>query len=347
MRREGEGSKKAASGILLGLVAVLILSSGGVSSPRGIWLQMPSGDIRFSKPPPETTNDGPSLILSRPTQRIAAKEIPRTPRSTSSRTYETGRNSIQGEEGKEPEEIPDISRGDGERREMALTFDGGGWANVADEILDTLRERGVACTFFLTGDFIRSYPRLVRRIVAEGHEVANHTQTHPHLTSFGINHRHELLPGVNRRYLWNELQGAERLFQAVTGQKMVPFWRAPYGEHNAILRRWAWELGYRHVSWTSDRRAGMSLDSLDWVADPSQRLYCSSEVARDRILRYGKEVNGGIVLMHLGTSRSSDRIHERLGEIIEGLRERGYRLVKVSDLLRGREMQEVPSQTGD
>ena len=118
---------------------------------------------------------------------------------------------------------------------------------------------------------------------------------------------------------------------------MVPFWRAPYGEQNSTLRRWAQEAGYQHVSWTSDPERRKTLDSLDWVADPSLRIYCSAEAVRDRILGYGEEANGGIVLMHLGTSRTHDRVHERLGEIIDGLRGNGYRMVKVSELLESRE----------
>ncbi|MDH7499391.1 MAG: polysaccharide deacetylase family protein [candidate division NC10 bacterium] len=242
----------------------------------------------------------------------------------------------------EGEEVPDISRGDLAKKEIALTFDGGGGDNAASEILRTLREREIACTFFLSGEFIRSYPDLVRQIVEDGHEVANHTETHPHLTSYGANSRQDLLPGVNRRFLWRELMGAEELFLELTGRRMAPFWRAPYGEQNATLRRWAKEIGYQHVSWTSDGRAKKSLDTLDWVADPSQKMYCSSQDVRDRILEYGEGANGGIILMHLSTSRRQDRVHERLGEIIEGLQERGYRLVKVSELVSGarREMKE-------
>ncbi len=240
-----------------------------------------------------------------------------------------------GSEGEEGGEVPDISRGDPHRKEIALTFDGGGWANTASEILQILREKGVTSTFFLTGEFIRRYPDLVKQMIAEGHEIANHTYDHPHLTSFAHNYRHELLPGVDRRFLWRELRETEEAFFDLTGRKMAPFWRAPYGEQNATLRRWAGELGYRHISWTSDYRGKTSLDSRDWVADRSLKIYCSAEEVRDRILGYGDGANGGIVLMHLGTSRAQDRVHERLGEIIEGLRERGYRLIKVSELLEG------------
>jgi peptidoglycan/xylan/chitin deacetylase (PgdA/CDA1 family) len=254
-------------------------------------------------------------------------------RRTAPLDFETGESKREGR----IDGVRDISRGDLTRREIALTFDGGKWANVASEILNTLREKGISSTFFLTGEFIGSYPDLVRQMVADGHEVANHTFHHPHLTSWAFNDRQNLLRGVDRNFLWQELQRTEEIFSEVTGKRMAPFWRAPYGEQNPTLRRWAQEAGYQHVSWTSDPKRRKTLDSLDWVADPSLRIYCSAEAVRDRILGYGEEANGGIVLMHLGTSRTHDRVHERLGEIIDGLRGNGYRMVKVSELLESRE----------
>ncbi len=181
---------------------------------------------------------------------------------------------------------------------------------------------------------------MVKQMIAEGHEIANHTYDHPHLTSFAHNHRHQLLPGVDRKFLRRELQDTEEIFFDLTGKKIAPFWRAPYGEQNATLRRWARELGYLHISWTSDYRGKTSLDSRDWVADRSLKAYCSAQEVRDRILGYGDGANGGIVLMHLGTPRAEDQVHERLGEIIEGLWKKGYRLIKVSELLEGTMMGE-------
>jgi len=336
--------------VFLPLSAIIILSSqqtpfsprrSGFLAPEKVCYIRPSFDAASaagvspsdstgyaSTHPPPSVPPKPQALIKR-----APSSSPRATWGAVSRT--PGEEKQEGVEG---EEAPDISRGNLARKEIALTFDGGGWANAASEILDTLREKEIASTFFLSGEFMRRYPDLVRRIVEDGHEVGNHTENHPHLTSYAANSRHELLPWVNRRFLWRELMGAEMLFLELTGKRMAPFWRAPYGEQNATVRRWAKEIGYQHISWTSDDRARKSLDSLDWVADPSQKMYCSSEDVRNRILGYGDGTNGGIILMHLGTSRRRDRVHERLGEIIEGLQERGYRLVKVSELVEGEEM---------
>jgi peptidoglycan/xylan/chitin deacetylase (PgdA/CDA1 family) len=123
---------------------------------------------------------------------------------------------------------------------------------------------------------------------------------------------------------------------ALNGQNFL--WRAPYGEHNGEIRAWAAEPGYRHVGWTRDAASREDLDSRDWVADPTSSIYRSSREIRDRILGFGQGnghgLNGGIVLMHLGTGRRSDPAHARLPEILDGLAARGYRLVTISDLLR-------------
>lgn len=301
-------------------------------SPLPVSLRVPTTSIGSNR------RAGPSVPLPQasPSHPSPAKKAAFSWRDDSPPSVWRGKRDNAGE-GEAGGEIPDISRGNPSRKEIALTFDGGGWANAAPEILKILQGKEISSTFFLTGEFIRRYPDLVKQIGAEGHEIGNHTYDHPHLTSFVHNSRQELLPGVDRGFLWRELKDTEEVFSDLTGEKMVPYWRAPYGEQNATLRKWAQELGYRHISWTSDYGGRMSLDSRDWVADPSLKIYCSAEEVRDRILGYGDEASGGIILMHLGTSRDQDLVHERLGEIIEGLRERGYRFVKISELLEGEE----------
>lgn len=233
---------------------------------------------------------------------------------------------------------PDITRGGTEKRELCLTFDGGSEAFDTTLILDTLRERGIRTTIFLTGGFIQRFPDIVRTIAADGHEVGNHTMNHPHLTTFEQNRRHSTLPGVTKEFLLRELMATERLFKEATGRDMARLWRAPYGEVNADIRAWAFEKDYAHVGWTTDYALRESLDTLDWVKDTSSKHYRTAGEIKERLLGFGKNsngLNGGIALMHLSTDRAEDKLSEVLGELIDELGMRGYRFVKASTIMEG------------
>jgi len=231
---------------------------------------------------------------------------------------------------------PDITRGDTRSTKISITFDGGMGSRQASEILDILKKRKIKTTIFLSGRFIRNNPGITRRIVADGHEVGNHTTTHPHLTELEINGTQKTLPHVTKAFLLDELNTTEQRFFEVTGQHMSPFWRAPYGEINSELRGWAFSAGYLHIGWTYDARSGRSLDSLDWVSDKTSRLYHDPMEIKKKIIDFDKRgggLGGGIILMHLDTDRGPDRASSILGDILDSLLERGFSLVKISDLI--------------
>jgi peptidoglycan/xylan/chitin deacetylase (PgdA/CDA1 family) len=213
--------------------------------------------------------------------------------------------------------------------QLALTFDGGSSSNGTADLLDTLQELDLQVSIFLTGSFIERDAALVRRAVAEGHEIGNHTYTHPHLTTYASNRRSNLLPDMTREKLLTELRRTEEAFFTATGRRMAPIWRAPYGEENATLRTWALEAGYLHVRWSSVR--GASLDARDWVDDEHSSLYQSSSSIMKRLLRFPR-LDGGIVLMHLATHRSEPP-WQSLPRLVTELRQRGLGLTSVSEML--------------
>ncbi|MCU0235307.1 MAG: polysaccharide deacetylase family protein, partial [Thermoanaerobaculales bacterium] len=202
---------------------------------------------------------------------------------------------------------------------IALTFDGDSSSNRSSELLDVLHELDLEVTIFVTGRFIDRHPAVIRRAVLSGHEVGNHTYSHPHLTTWELDHRHSLRPGVTRDRLHDELRRTEAAFRRATGRRMAPLWRAPFGEENPVLRAWALEIGYLHVRWSSLESA--SLDSRDWIADEHSGLYQSSSTMMQRLLRF-PELSGGIVLMHLSTQRSEPPWRE-LPTFVDELRRRG------------------------
>lgn len=250
----------------------------------------------------------------------AAAGVPFSPPPAPLRT----RSSVDADIG-----VPDLTRGPRDWRAVSVTFDGGSSDRGAAAILDLLASRGIRATIFLTGDFIRRYPQLTRRIAQEGHEVGNHTRTHPRLTTYAEDGRQATRTGVDRALLLGELEETARLFREVTGRGLAPIWRAPYGEQNGQIRRWAAEAGYWHVGWTAGR---VGLDGMDWITDPASPGYRGSRDLVDRLVRRAE--NGGIVLLHLGSERP-DPVAAELPRLFDGLAARGFRLALASEFLRG------------
>ena len=212
---------------------------------------------------------------------------------------------------------------------IAITFDGNASTNRTAELLDLLQQHNLKVTIFVTGRFIERYPSIVRRAVLSGHEIGNHTYSHPHLTTYEENRRHRLLPEITKKRFQEELQRAEEAYVKATGRSMQPLWRAPYGEENRTLRGWALEMGYLHVRWSS--LEGASLDSHDWVADEHSSLYKSSRRIMERLIKFPK-LEGGIILMHMATEREEPPWQE-LPVFLEALEERGLEPTTVTRLL--------------
>lgn len=227
-----------------------------------------------------------------------------------------------------------------DKKLIAITFDGASHVNAANDILDTLMSRGVSSTVFLTGRFIRKYPELVQRIVAEGHEVGNHTSTHPHLTSWGTTRSQTTLPEITRDVIGRELANANGHFRKLTGHDMQPLWRAPYGEKNKHICLWGQQYGYLHIGWKQARTWRNNFDTNDWVPDPETPGYHTPQEILEKFNELAEAqpygMNGAIILMHLGTTRKEkDKlVHFALGEILDQLREKDYEFVTVSVLLK-------------
>ncbi len=219
---------------------------------------------------------------------------------------------------------------------FALTFDAHSAEHGARELLAILRERGVRVTIFVTGRFATDHAGILRLAAADGHEIGNHTFTHPHLTTWAEDRSNLLRPGITRAFLHDELRRTAEAIEAATGRPPSPFWRAPYGEHNATIRGWAEELGLVQVDWT--RAPGDGLDSLDWVDDPRRRNYLGAEAMARRILgfeaKHGVPLAGSIILMHLGSTRPDPPLLEVVPIVLDETDRRGLRPVTVGELVR-------------
>jgi len=189
---------------------------------------------------------------------------------------------------------------------VALTFDGGGNADGARGVLTALRRANVPATFFLTGHFVQSYPRLARAI-GRRYPVGNHTVDHLDML--------RLSPAAAER----EVTHAAVLIERATGRDTHPYFRFPYGSRNTRTLRMVNDLGYASVRWTAD--------TLGWMGLAQQ----SVGGAVRRVLQ--NLVPGEIVLMHLGSSRDHSTIDSKaLPAVIRLVRGRGYRFVTLKGI---------------
>jgi peptidoglycan/xylan/chitin deacetylase (PgdA/CDA1 family) len=199
-----------------------------------------------------------------------------------------------------------VKQGRADKPWVALTLDAGASAEPVPRMLDALRERGVKITFFLTGKWIAENPDLTRQIVADGHEIANHTFTHPDLTRLGA---------VAAR---KELADTENLLQSTTGASSRPLFRPPYGAYDEQVLRTAVGEGYLPIYWT--------LDSLDSIGEPKTPEFLLERITRKLA---PEQLRGAIILAHCGSAPTADA----LPQILDRFAEMGFEVKKVSEIL--------------
>ena len=144
-----------------------------------------------------------------------------------------------------------IQHGPAAGNRIALTFDDGPTLGVTDRILDAFQQRGVHATFFMIGNRIAASPELARRVVAEGHEVANHTYNHPKLGDLSSAQAEE------------EIQKTQDVISATLN--LQPAWlRPPYGSFRPDLAPLVHTRGMRIV--------GGNVDPRDWSQPPEEQI---------------------------------------------------------------------------
>jgi peptidoglycan-N-acetylglucosamine deacetylase len=183
---------------------------------------------------------------------------------------------------------------------VAMTFDDGPHPTLTPKLLDILKARNIKCTFFVIGRSAKTYPNIIRRMIAEGHEVANHTWTHASLTS------------RSDAQIRTELQQSEDALVAAANYRPHLI-RPPYGAINTRIKQLMFsEFGYSTIMW--------SVDPQDWRRP-------GVSVVTSRL------VNGA----HPGAIMLAHDIHpptiEAMPAMFDQLLAKGYQFVTVSQLL--------------
>ncbi len=182
---------------------------------------------------------------------------------------------------------------------IALTFDDGPHPVMTEKLLKVLQDEQVPATFFVVGKMVDRYPQVVQEMAQQGHEVANHTYSHPKLSRLG----HEAV--------LNELAQTRTLIRRLTGHDSQ-LYRPPGGDYTRDILRTTSQAGYRMVLW--------SVLTKDVHGATCRAI-------KHRILQGA--VDGSIVLMHSGMPNTVDV----LPEVIAELRTRGFHFVTVSTLM--------------
>lgn len=182
---------------------------------------------------------------------------------------------------------------------ISISFDASWGGSQTKEILDILDEYGVKATFFLVGLWVDKYPELVKEIHDRGHEIGNHSDSHPHMSQ------------LSESQIVKELDGVSDKIEAITGVRPTLF-RPPYGDYNNRVVTVSRAQNYECVQW--------SIDSLDW----------KNRGVEDLVKRATTGVKkGDIVLFH----NDSQYITQALRAVLDAYQRQGLKLIPVGEIL--------------
>lgn len=197
-------------------------------------------------------------------------------------------------------ELPIYCVGTDEKK-VALSFDAAWGDEDTQTLLDILAKYDVRVTFFMTGEWVESYPDDVKAIAAAGHDLGNHSETHKQMSK------------LSESQSIDEIMAPHEKVKALTGVEMCLF-RPPYGDYNDTLIKAVEKCGYYPIQW--------DVDSLDW------KDYGADDIV-NRVLNHKNLGNGSIILMHNGAKYTKDALER----VIVGLKEQGYTIVPISGLI--------------
>ena len=190
---------------------------------------------------------------------------------------------------------------DNKDMKIAISFDAAWGADDTDELLSILKENDVKTTFFMCGYWVEKYPDKVKLIYEAGHDLGNHSSTHPHMSR------------LSKEQIADELRKCHNEVKELTGYEMDLF-RPPFGEYTNSVIETAEECGYYTIQW--------DVDSLDW-----KEYGVESEI--NQVLNHKHLGSGSIILFH----NDAKYTPQALDRIIKGLKEKGYEIVPISELI--------------
>ena len=186
-----------------------------------------------------------------------------------------------------------------DEKKVAFTMNCAWNADDIDSILQTLENNQTKITFFMVGDWIEKFPEAAKKISDAGHEIASHSDTHPHVNNLSYEENIE------------EIEKSNDKIEKITGSR-TKIYRAPSGEYNNTVIGAANDKGYYTIQW--------NLDTLDYTGITGDEMW---NRLKDKLQA------GDIILSHNGTKHTADS----LDGLIKNIKEKGFEVVRVSDLI--------------
>lgn len=185
------------------------------------------------------------------------------------------------------------------KKDIALTFDVALGAEYTEEILNILDKNNIKATFFVVGNWVDRHGDILKKINDKGHEIGNHSTTHPHFTQ------------LSPQRIKEEVYITSDKIKTITGKDTILF-RPPFGDYNSQTVKTVKEAGYFCIQW--------DVDSLDWKKPGEEFIY-------ERVV--SKTRNGSILLFH----NYAEQTPKVLDKIIKSLKKEGFNFIWVSDLI--------------
>ncbi|HMG90217.1 MAG TPA: polysaccharide deacetylase family protein [Chryseolinea sp.] len=218
-------------------------------------------------------------------------------------------------------------RGDLSKRKIALVFTGDTFAEGGELIANTLKAKNVDASFFFTGNFYQNqkFAPLIKRLKSDGHYLGPHSDKH--LLYCSWTNRDSLLVSEDQ-FTKDLLANYSAMEKFGIKKKDARYFIPPYEWYNDSISKWTMQLGIQLINFSPGTRS-----TSDYTT-PDMKNYRSSDEIMQSIKAKDNDLNGFILLLHIGTDPArTDKFYRRLDELIEFLRSGKYEIVRVDELL--------------
>lgn len=187
-----------------------------------------------------------------------------------------------------------------DKKQVAISFDAAWGNDDTEQLIKILGEYDVPATFFVVGAWVDKYPESVKQLSDAGHQIHNHSNTHPHM------------PQLSKEQIIDEIESCNKKIEKITGVNPT-LHRPPYGDYDNALIETLTELNMYTIQW--------DVDSLDWKDSATPENICQRVTSKVK--------NGSIVLFH----NDADHTPAALPNILKCLKDEGYEFVFIEDLI--------------